>query len=527
LRASSLSKRASKLGRVALSLALAVALVPLPIGSGFSPTSADAATVQTPYASILTFAENPRAVWAPGAVAVASDGTVFIADTGNDRIRVLTSAGVLVTSWGTSGFAPGRLSGPEALALGSDGLVYVADTGNSRVQVFGRDGTFVRAFGSLGTGDGQFNRPSGIAVDGPPTQLRVFVSDTGNARIERFSSAGVFAEKWGSKGVNPDQFDSPRGIAVDASGYVYVVDTNKHHVKKFAPVTRAIVLGSPWGWTTSSVPNVSRYSNPTGISLSPDGMSLVVADTGNCRIERCYLTGSVVESVGGLPAGSGAGRFSQPKSAALTPSGTLMVADEGNDRIALRNSAGSWTAPWEARSAATGLLSSPQAVASNASGSVYYVADTLNSRVLRFDAEGVYLGVLAGAGSGNGQVSAPAGVVVLTDGTVLVADTGNNRIEKFDSGGTFLGTIGAGLLAAPRGLVVNDLNVLFVADSGNNRVARFELDNANAFTSFGSAGSGDGQFNGPRGVAIDRNLLWVADTGNHRIQKFNAPRHLR
>ena len=512
-----LHRRTSGVGRAALSLALALALVPLPVGSGLTPDPAIAATVQTPYASLLTFPGNPHAVWAPGAVAVDASGTVFIADTGNDRIRVLTAAGGLLASWGTPGSGSGQLSGPVALALGPDGRVYVADTGNNRVEVFETNGTFVRTFGSSGTGDGQFDHPAGIALD---TQGSVYVSDTYNGRIQRFNSTGAFVEKWGSKGGNADQFDSPRGIAVDADGFVYVVDTNKHYVKKFNPLDRAIF--TIWGTPDGTGTGVSRYANPTGISLSPDGLSLIVADTGNCRIERCSLAGVVIESIGGLPASSAAGRFSRPGSAALNPTGALVVADSGNNRIALRDSSSNWMPSWDSGSALDGLLSSPQAVASNAGGTVYYVADTLNSRVLRYDASGAYLGVLAGAGVGNGQVNAPAGLCVLADDTVLVADTGNNRIQRFDAAGAFVSVIGAGVLSSPRGMAVTSLDVLLVADTGNNRVARFQLPSGSPLSSFGVAGTGDGQLNAPRGVAVSGNQLWVADTGNHRVQKFNA-----
>ena len=515
LRASVLQRRVSIAGRAALSLALAVALVPVPIGRGLLPDRADAATIPVPYASILNFPENPHSVRAPAAIAVASDGTIFVADTGKDRIRVLTAAGALLASWGKPGSAPGQLSAPEALALGADNRVYVADSGNNRVEVFERDGTFVRAFGGPGTGNGQLNRPGGIAVDG---QGRVLVSDTFNARVERFTSAGVYVDTMGSRGGNPEQFDSPRGIAVDPDGNVYVVDTNKHYVKKFDS-THAFLLN--WGWPASGS-GTSRYANPMGITLAPDGLSLMIADTGNCRVERCDLNGNAMASVGAGPVSNAIGRFSSPGSAALMADGSWVVADTGNSRIQVRNGAGTWQTPWETSSTATGLLSSPQAVASNASGTTYYVADTANSRVLRYDPEGAYLGSIAETGSGNGQVNSPAGLLVLADGTVMVADTGNNRIERFDATGAFLGTIGVGLLTAPRGLALSDANVLFVADTGNNRIERFDLDNANAATSVGSFGSSVGLFNAPRGVAVLGNSVWVADTGNDRLQSFNV-----
>ena len=477
-----------------------------------------------PYASIFAYPDNPTSVSAPSAVVVAPNNDVIVADAGNHRIRVLLPTGALLASWGTKGSATGRFSSPRAVALGPDNLVYVADTGNNRIQVFERNGTFRRTWGTLGTADGQMSSPSGVAVgaDG-----RVYVTDSVNARIQVFSATGGFLEKWGSRGGNADQFELPWGIAVDSSNYVYVVDTNKQHVKKFNPTNRA--LFTKWGWTGQD-PDVSRYSNPRGISLV-GGTSLIVADTGNNRIERCSLTGSavtgsVVESTGVSPPSALRGRFDNPWGATMAADGSWVVADTGNDRIQHRDTLGVWQTPWATPSADVGLLALPEAIAADPDSGVTYVADTQNSRVLRYSATGSYLGSIAESGTAAGSVLKPAGVLVLLDGSVMVADTGNNRLQRFASDGAYLQTIGAGQLSGPRGMDESVLDTLYVADTGNNRVAVFTpVDGVYTYASqLGlGTGAGDGQFSAPRGVAlVGTNYLWVADTGNHRIQKFNT-----
>ncbi|WP_346865908.1 SMP-30/gluconolactonase/LRE family protein, partial [Methanocalculus sp. MSAO_Arc2] len=172
----------------------------------------------------------------PEDVAVASDGTVYVADTMNDRIQKFTADGTFITKWGeTEGWddpkdADGKLYQPAGVAVDSAGNVYVADTWNDRIQKFTGDGTFITKWGSFGTGDGQFLGPTGIAVDAAGN---VYVADTYNDRIQKFTPDGTFITKWGSYGTGDGQFWMPRGVTVDSAGNVYVADRNNHRIQKF------------------------------------------------------------------------------------------------------------------------------------------------------------------------------------------------------------------------------------------------------------------------------------------------------
>ncbi|MBF0592491.1 MAG: hypothetical protein HQL02_10435 [Nitrospirae bacterium] len=123
--------------------------------------------------------------------------------------------------------------------------------------------------------------------------------------------------------------------------------------------------------------------------------------------------------------------------------------------------------------------------------------------------------------------SSPQGVAVDGSGNVYVADTGNARIQKFTSDGKFIITWGSngsgdGQFQHPEGIAVDISGNVYVADRSNNRIQRFTSD-GKFIAKLGSEGSGDGQFDWPEGIAIDGSgNVYVADAGNDRIQKFTS-----
>jgi hypothetical protein len=118
-------------------------------------------------------------------------------------------------------------------------------------------------------------------------------------------------------------------------------------------------------------------------------------------------------------------------------------------------------------------------------------------------------------------------VAVDSADNVYVSDANNHRIRKYDSSGAFLIQWGSngngdGQFNGPQGLAIDPANNVYVADSGNNRIQKF--DSAGAFiTKWGTAGTGNGQFTSPAGVSADTTgNIFVADSGNSRIQSFSS-----
>jgi sugar lactone lactonase YvrE len=115
--------------------------------------------------------------------------------------------------WGKSGTANGQFRGPFGITTDKSGTVFVADTDNDRVQVFSASGGFLRKWGSTGSNDGQFLSAQDVAVD---AQGGVWVADYRNGRVQKFSSGGAFQMSVPSS--------QPTGVAVDGEGNLYVLD---------------------------------------------------------------------------------------------------------------------------------------------------------------------------------------------------------------------------------------------------------------------------------------------------------------
>ena len=213
-------------------------------------------------------------------------------------------------------------------------------------------------------------------------------------------------------------------------------------------------------------------------------------------------------------------QFNEPHGVAVDSAGDIYVADTWNSRIQVFSANGSFLRTW------TREFYTPFAVAVDASRNVY-VLDSANHRVQKFTSTGSFLTQWGTQGTGDGQFSFPKGIAVSPNGTVYVADADGHRIQRFSSTGGFLGKWGSqgtgdGQFQAPYGVAVGPDGTVYVSDQGNSRIQRFSATGA-FLGKWGSPGSGDGQFSTPAGVAVAPDgTVYVADWNNHRIQRFSA-----
>ena len=280
--------------------------------------------VDIPTGAVTTVAGTGAAGYLDGPAAAAmfnsplgtfvdASGNVFVADTENNRVRKISAGNspvvTTVAGTGVRGYADGPASSaqfdfPNDLVVDAAGNVYVSEFNNHTIRRITPDGlvsTFVgngvRGFtDGLGTAAG-LNEPAGLALD---STGNIFVTEWGSHRIRKVTPAGevttlagnVFPGWLDARGSGA-KFYEPDGIAVDASGTLFVTEHGNHTVRRIEPdgtVSTVAGTGSP-GFVDGPAA-VAQFNAPGGIGVDVTG-SLVVADTGNQRVRLITLAVSV------------------------------------------------------------------------------------------------------------------------------------------------------------------------------------------------------------------------------------------
>jgi sugar lactone lactonase YvrE len=468
----------------------------------------------------------------PGGVAVDQDGNVFVADTANHVIRMITTDGVIFTYAGLPGIAgstdgvgaDARFNNPRGIYVDSVNLVYVADFGNHTIRRIDSNRNVVTIAGTAGVAgekdglgtEAQFNGPVGIIAD----LGDVVVTDVLGHTI-RYISPQLQVSTVGGQPNSPghvdglfsnSKFDTPTGVAVDLSGNVWIADSGNH-------VIRGISIDSGLVFTAAGMPGEAgaqdgssanaRFDTPTAVAADLAGR-VYILDTGNFTIRRAVPDGAVlnVTTLAGAAGMSGyvdaptgsAARFEMPSDLAAALSGELFVTERAAGTVRKIETSGA-TSTFVGGGPPPGSVDGPAGVATFArpggaaidtSGNVY-VADRSTHVVRRIAPDGsvsTIAGMAGESGTANGSGAAarfdgPGGVAVDASGNVYVADTGNHSIRKVTPAGaasTFAGQSGtsgssdgtgsAARFNAPEQLAFDAQGNLYVTDAGNSTIRK-------------------------------------------------------
>ena len=313
----------------------------------------------------------------PRGVTVDDKGNIYIADRDNHRIRRVGPDGIITTFAGTgktdfSGdggpAAQARLMRPSGVAVDAKEVVYIADSGNDRIRRVGPDGvitTFAGSgppepFGRGFSGDGgpaaqaRLFFPMSTAVD---AKGGVYIADQVNHRVRRVGPDGVITTFAGSgppepfgRGFSGDggpaaqaRLNFPRGVAVDDKGNIYIADRDNHRIRRVGPneIITTIAGGGGPSLGDGGPAVQARLNFPAGVAVDAKGV-VYIADTFNHRIRRVGPDRIITTVAGRGTAGfSGDGgpavqaQLNLPSGVAVDAKGNVYIADSNNHRIRL------------------------------------------------------------------------------------------------------------------------------------------------------------------------------------------------
>ncbi len=416
----------------------------------------------------------------PGGVALDTAGNIYIADSGNNRIRKVSAVSGIITTVAGNGMSAfsgdngpalgASLSGPTGVAVDAAGNIYIADTSNYRIRkVSAASGIITTAAGGGSGGDGgpaasaSLSGPTGVNLDAAGN---IYIADTYNSRIRKVRAAsGIITTVAGNgtAGFSGDggpalsaSLYNPSSVALDGSGNMYIADNySKGHIRQVSAASGNIItlagnglfqFAGDGGPATSAV----LYS-PRGVTVDPSG-NIYIADSSNNVIRRVSPGGTITTVAGnGLPTLSGDGgpatiaSLQTPLGLAVDAGGNLYIADANNHRVRrvspggnIFTAAGGGTGG-DGVSATSASLQYPVAVAVDSGGNLY-IADLYACTIRKVTLSTGIISTVAGNGnygfSGDGgpanaaQLSYPAGVAVDAGGNLYIADSNNYRIRK-------------------------------------------------------------------------------------------------
>lgn len=290
----------------------------------------------------------------PAGVAVADDGTLYVADRINNRIRKVMPDGTVTTIAGSvNGYADGvgtaaLFDYPMFLDLDSSGNIYVADSGNHRIRKITPTGVVTTIAGGNTDGflDGVgtaalFYYPEGIAVDAAGI---IYVSDAGNQRIRKISLDNTVTTIAGNgnfgyvDGVGTAaEFKTPSGIDIDSAGNLYVAEKQNHCIRKITPSgVVTTVAGNGTSGYLDGVGTAAKFNVTFDVKV--DGLgNLYVVDASNNRIRKIDSAGMVTtfagSTAGHLDGVGTAAKFNYPIGICVANDGTIFVGESGNSII--------------------------------------------------------------------------------------------------------------------------------------------------------------------------------------------------
>jgi predicted membrane-bound mannosyltransferase/DNA-binding beta-propeller fold protein YncE len=288
----------------------------------------------------------------------------------------------------------------------------------------------------------------------------------------------------GTAGSESGRFASPRAVAVAADGSLYVVDSMNNRIQHLSPEGAVIKIWGTHADVSQGAAPGGTFNEPWGIAISPDG-SVYVADTWNYRIQKFNADGDFITMWGFFGGAADAPEaFYGPRGLAVDATGRVYVADTGNKRIVIFDPDGKFITQFGSPGMGLGQLDEPVSIALDSAGNIY-VTDTWNQRIQVFAPDSSNLIYTAFAewpvdGWYGQSVENKPFVAVDLAGNVTVTDPELCRLITFSSGGQpirVLDGCSTGTLLLPSGIASDVSGDLWVTNAGNGTLVHFKAQN--------------------------------------------------
>jgi sugar lactone lactonase YvrE len=540
---------------------------------------------------------DPRGLW------LTTAGVLYIADSSNHRIRKVVF-GNITTEVGSSssgsyhgdgGLATdAQLNNPSGVYMALNGTLYIADRDNHRIRVVNRN-NIISTFAGTGTADSSGNNIFRTAanLNGPrdvkgDSLGNIFIADTFNCLIRVVDLKGIISTFFGSStcgyssGVaarSSSIIQYPQGIFLDSASNVYFSDSNSIHVAKLAtgpgsttPTVLAmqLIAGNATAGYHGDGGSATSTSAQIGVNIPwvDSSSNVYLPDDKGFRIRK--IVAGIISTFGGTGTSSTAGAggtmitsatFFKPYSI-VGDSAALYISDQFRVWKYVFSSqivsvfVGSSTTGFygDGGPATSAQLKTPKGLWLT-TDNILYIADSLNHRIRKVEATGIITTVAGGPGCGtsfaggfggddgpgtSSNLYTPTGVYTDTNGRMFIADSGNNRIRvvRNIAGIEIITTFaGSGIatpfngenipailanLDSPRDVKGDSLGNIYIADY-NHRMIRMVDSNGIIWTLFGGSGSGftpdislsSSKINSPRGI-------WVNSLGSVYFSDYNS-----
>ena len=302
----------------------------------------------------------------PGSIASDSSGNIYVADTDNNVIRKITSAGVVTTFAGNGNWEHDRVEGfrtdvgfahPRVIVFNSSGELFVFENGRHRISKIDNSGNVTRVIGDYngsgwGDNDGdntqaQFSDIRGMAFDssgnlfvtdghnGGKIKKITFAPGSGEATSTTFAGTGNWGENDGPG--NEAEFRNPAGLVIDGSDNIYVADQHNHKIRLVTPSGDvSTYAGNGWGDQNGSL-LTARFQQPFGLTTDASGDIFIAENDGN-KIRKIDISEGSVSTVAGngsyghLDSDLLNSKFKRPQGVLATTS-AIYIADTENHRI--------------------------------------------------------------------------------------------------------------------------------------------------------------------------------------------------